>query len=297
MSRVIDSQVLNYFVQPSTMTSIGERADALADVPTSLEELTSVIHGLVVYDIVAADFYGFEIPPSRRDEIHLRPVKALIDHLLDLDDRTLGMARAVERRLVGRCHHFAVLLTAMLRHQGVPARTRCGFGAYFNPGHFEDHWVCEAWRESEQRWVVVDPQLDKVWQDRLGIHDDVLDLPRDQFIVAAEAWTRCRQGAVDPARFGISFAELNGLWYVAGNLVRDLAALNKVEVLPWDVWGCQPQPGNELTSTRLGFFDELASVMRDPDLNLADLRARYDDDWLRVPGEVFNAVRRQPEKL
>jgi hypothetical protein len=31
------------------------------------------------------------------------------------------------------------MLTSILRYQGIPARTRCGFGKYFLPGHFEDH--------------------------------------------------------------------------------------------------------------------------------------------------------------
>ena len=34
-----------------------------------------------------------------------------------------------ERRFVGNCRHFTVLLCAFLRARGVPARARCGFGA------------------------------------------------------------------------------------------------------------------------------------------------------------------------
>ena len=33
-----------------------------------------------------------------------------------------------------------------------------------------------------------------------------------------------------------------GYWFIAGNLVRDLAALNKVELLPWDDWGAMVGP-------------------------------------------------------
>ena len=70
----------------------------------------------------------------------------------------------------------------------------------------------------------------------------MLDVPRDRFLVAGDAWAQCRTGETEPAKFGIVFANLRGLWYVAGNLVRDIAALNKMEMLPWDVLGCQTQP-------------------------------------------------------
>ena len=32
--------------------------------------------------------------------------------------------------------------------QGMPARARCGFGAYFEKGKYVDHWVTEYWNES-----------------------------------------------------------------------------------------------------------------------------------------------------
>ena len=36
------------------------------------------------------------------------------------------------------------------------------------------------------------------------------------------------------AKYGIF--DLRGLWFVAGNVMRDFAALNNMEMLPWDVW-------------------------------------------------------------
>jgi hypothetical protein len=101
-------------------------------------------------------------------------------------------------------------MVSMLREKGVPARARCGFGAYFNPPNYEDHWVCEYWNGVERRWVLADPQFDDVWCKRLDIGHDVLDVPRDQFLVAAEAWEQCRRSERDPERFGIAFAGLRG---------------------------------------------------------------------------------------
>jgi hypothetical protein len=177
----------------------------------------------------------------------------------------------------------------------VPARSRCGFAAYFNPPNFEDHWVCEYWDAQDRRWRLADPQIDDVWRRRLGIHFDTLDLPRTQFLTASDAWRRCRSGQADEQQFGISFAGLRGLWFLAGSLVRDMAALNKMEMAPWDVWGAQPQPRAEFD---LAFFDELAALTRDPERTFAELRRRYDsDDHLRVPPIVFNALNRRPETI
>ncbi|HXW19452.1 MAG TPA: transglutaminase domain-containing protein [Roseiarcus sp.] len=196
--------------------------------------------------------------------------------------------------MLGRCNSFALLLVTMLRAKGVPARSRCGFAAYFNPPNFEDHWTCEYWDAKDRRWRLADPQIDEVWRRRLAIRFDTLDLPRAQFMTAADAWRRCRSGEPDE-RFGISFAGLRGLWFVAGSLIRDMAALNKLEVLPWDVWGAQPRPRQEFD---LAFFDELAALTRDPNDAFAELQRRYaENDGLRVPPTVFNALNQRPEAI
>jgi hypothetical protein len=279
------------------MTSAEQYAPLFDALPSEVSELVRIIQGLVVYDAVSVDFYGFKIPDERQNEIHLRSVAKLLERLLALDGQPLAVARPVEKRLVGRCHHFCLLLVAMLRAKGIPARARCGFGSYFNPPHFEDHWVCEYWNAAERRWALVDAQFDEVWRKKLKITHDILDVPRDRFLVAADAWTRCRAGQADPAKFGIEFVNLRGLWYIAGNLVRDVAALNRMEMLPWDVWGAQPRQNEPLNDDQHAFFDKLAANTRDPDASFEGLRKLYEDDRLRVPGTVFNALLNRAESL
>jgi NADH-quinone oxidoreductase subunit H len=63
----------------------------------------------------------------------------------------------------------------MLRAKGVPARSRCGFGAYFTPGFYEDHWVAEFFDGS--RWRLADAQFDEFQRGRLRIGFDVTDVP------------------------------------------------------------------------------------------------------------------------
>jgi hypothetical protein len=292
------TSTLQFYASESHFTALGRHAAIVSELPDNLNELVKIIHGLIIYDAVASDFYSYELSEERQQAIHIRPIEGVIDGILALEQRPLSLTRPPERRFAGRCHHYARLLVAMLRAMGVPARVRCGFGAYFLPGSYEDHVVCEYWNENERRWVLVDAQLDEVFRERLGFTHDPLDVPRDQFIVAAEAWERCRNGSADPERFGIGFAGLKGLWFVATTLVRDVAALNKVEVLPWDTWGAQPKPGHILSDSELAFFDEVAALTQAPDESFDELRERYtSDDRLLVPKTVFNAIRQRPEAI
>jgi hypothetical protein len=294
----MNQPALEFYARPHGMTSAGQYARLFQDLPSDIRALVQLVQHLVVYDVVAQDYYGVAIPPGREVEIHIRPLEGMLHALVALEDRPLTVARPVHRRLVGRCHHFVLLLVAMLRSNGILARARCGFGAYFNPPSFEDHWVCEYWRPAERRWALADPQFDPTWQTRLGIDHDILDVPRHQFLIAAEAWERCRTGRADPDRFGIDFVKLRGLWFVAGSLVRDVAALNKIEMLPWDVWGSQPRQDATLDDAQLRYFDGLAALTREPDASGAEVRRRYDEDeGLQVPAAVVNALRNRSEPV
>jgi hypothetical protein len=288
---------LDFYVRPAPLTSFGRHAHLLREVPSEVSALVRVVQGLVLHRYMAS-VYGVTIPNEREGEDHIRPVALMLDRILALDPKALDQGRPPERRLVGVCRHFAVLLVALLRAKGVPARVRCGLGAYFNPGYFEDHWVCEYWRAGENRWALADPQFDEIWQRNLKIDHDVLDVPRDRFLVAGDAWARCRAGEADPSKFGICVGNLRGLWFIAGELVRDVAALNKMEMLAWDSWGGMPRPDENLQPQQLAFFDLLAELTRTPDASFDELRRRYaNDERLRVPETVFNSLRNRPEAL
>jgi hypothetical protein len=298
MGVIVKRAALEFYAQAHGMTAAGHYERLLRDLPGDVEALVQLIQHLVIYHVVARDFYQVTVPPARESEIHIRPLEGLLHALAALEGRPLTVARPAHRRLAGRCHHFVLLLVAMLRARGIPARARSGFGAYFNPPYFEDHWVCEYWKDSEHRWALADPQFDHTWKTRLAIDHDVLDVPRSRFLVAGEAWRQCRAGSADPNRFGIDFVKLRGLWFIAGSLVRDVAALNKIEMLPWDVWGAQPRQDATLDQAQLGYFDRLAELTIDPDAFPEQVRARYArEDGLRVPAAVLNALRNRVEGI
>ena len=288
---------LAYYAQPGPMTGAGPHVTALAALPADVAGLATIIQGLAVHQYMA-EAYGFAVPEARKAESHIRHADKILDRILVLDDRPLSTARPAEKRVVGVCHHFALLMTVMLRAKGIPARYRCGFGAFFNPPWFEDHVLCEYWNKADARWIQLDAQLDAVWRGALKFDFAPQDVPRDQFLQSADAWTLCRSGKADPGKFGIFVGDLRGLWFVAASLIRDVAALNKMEMLPWDCWGIMPHPGQELDAGQLAFFDRLAALAADPDASHQELHVLHDEDErVRVPKTVFNALLNRPETV
>lgn len=284
-----------FYARPALMTSAEPYMSALAALPADPGALARVVQGLLLHEHFAPA-YGITLTDVRRSESQIRSVEKMLECILARDARPLSVARPVEERLVGVCRHFSLLGVAVLRAHGIPARARCGFGAYFITGQFEDHWVTEYWNEAQRRWILVDTQIDEVQRPVLNIDFDLLDVPRDRFLVAGDAWARCRAGTADPAKFGI--ANLRGLWFVAGNLLRDLAALNNMEMLPWDVWGAMAGPDDAFTSEQLALLDRLAPLSQAPDASFAETQSVYaGDDRLRVPATVFNALRQRPEAV
>jgi hypothetical protein len=220
----------------------------------------------------------------------------MLSAIFERDEQPLTAARPIEHRLIGVCRHFVVLMAATLRAHGVPARARCGFSTYFDRKMSVDHWVCECWDPGRGRWVLVDPQLDEHQRQMFKIDFSPLDVPRDRFLVAAAAWRRCRAGAADPAKFGIM--DMSGLWFVAGNVFRDFAALNKVEMLPWDMWGAMPAIGGSMTAQQLSLVDALSHLTLDPDATFDLLRHRYEiEPALRVSPTVFNNITQRLESV
>jgi hypothetical protein len=240
-----------------------------------------VVQGLVLH-IFWAERYGVQLTEERTQEVNLRTIRRQLSRLRELSAAPLSEPRPLEQKLVGNCRDFSVLLTAMLRHKGVPARARCGFGAYFWPGHYEDHWVCEYWNTAQGRWVLVDAQLDALQCDALRIPFDPLDVPRDQFVAGGQAWQMCRAGQADPELFGI--LDMHGLWFIRGDLIRDFLAFNKIELLPWDSWTNIATAVHEISSREAVLFDRLAALTLSGDDAFPEIRALYEsDDRLRMP--------------
>ena len=278
--RATDETILSYYRQPGSITDPRKRAHLLDDLPTDVGALCKTLQGVMLH-IFWAESYGVALSDERKAEVQLRWVDRQLARVMELDDRPLTEARPHTHKLVGNCRDFTVMMTAILRHQGVPARARCGFGTYFTPERYEDHWVCEVWDTNEGRWILVDAQLDDHMLGVLKLDFDPLDVPRDRFIVGGKAWRLCRSGEANPDHFGIF--DMHGLWFVRGDLIRDFMAFNKVEVLPWDGgWGhlveVDYETGDEDATLDLDLMDRIAALTLAGNEAFGEIRALYQDD-------------------
>ena len=136
-----------YYASHGAITDPGPRAADFAGLPADVRALTRAVQGLVFHYMADEKILGWRPPKDRLPEIDTRRV------------RPLGEARPPERRLIGCCRDFTVLLCAMARHHRIPVRARVGFARYFVPDFHVDHEIVEWWDSGERRWRPVDPEL------------------------------------------------------------------------------------------------------------------------------------------
>lgn len=259
------------YLTPGVMTELGKSAERVARLPGDFGGIAEVLQGLCIHEFLIG-MYGVDKVDT--ETVHLRRASDLLDTIVSRDPRPLEVAREPADRLATNCRGYTVLATAILRAHGVPARARCGFGAYFTPGFFEDHWVVEYYEDG--RWKRGEAQIDAVQRSAFGIDFDLTDLPEGKFLTGGEAWQLVRRGEADPGRFGLSGINQAGDWWIAGNLVRDVAALDNAESLPWDCWDPMPEPGEPCD---VDLFDRMAAGQVP----------------VTVPATVFSAVRQRME--
>jgi hypothetical protein len=288
-----------YYREHGPMTAPGANAAEFNKLPKDLAKLCEVIQGVVIHRDMAPFLYNLNLSKEQRDDANIRPLAQMLTRIHALDSRPLNSAREPGRRLPIVCRHFSLMLVGMLQTQGIPARARCGFGAYFNEGKFEDHWVCEYWNVGEKRWILVDAQLDALQKKQFKPDFDTLDVPRDEFVIAGDAWQLCRAGRADPKDFGLSMIPgLHGMWFIAGNVVRDFASLNRAPMLPWDVWGMMEMKDDALTEEKKKLLDRVAELTLGGDEAFPQVREIYEsDERLRVPPVVFNVDRNATETV
>ncbi len=255
------------FSKHDAMSHPGAHRYAMASCGDDVAGLCEAVQGLLLHDHYGGLLYG--IPPDgflERSRV-TQPVTTRLDAVLSLDPSPLSQARNVHDREVGTCRDFALLLTSLLREQGMAARVRCGFASYFTPGQMEDHWVCECWVEEERRWARIDAQLDGAHCSHLSIGFDTTDLPADCFVSGVDAWRRVRSDE-DCAVWGKG--EIRELWFIEVNLVRDVLWLLRADSSAWDTWRTSPPACQTMTPDRLAAADNLAAwahrAVRDPAL-------------------------------
>jgi transglutaminase-like putative cysteine protease len=276
----IGDDIARYYAAPSPTSDLSRHAGLLQLLSGTPQEASRWARNAVL-PVREAVRLGLPLTEDRWDDFRTRSVARIVDRVLTRNSAPLSTAREPAERMVANCYHFALLTCAFLRFTQVPARLRYGFVPYLEPGYYEDHCICEVLLGG--RWRRLDPDYG------FGVDDD----DPKTFLGGGEAWRLCRSGDLDPETFGgvdlLGDGEQRGWWYIRNNLVRDYAALCKVELHPWDWWGLMTAQDADRPA---GLIDEIAELMADEDA-WAQRAARFEADPLLRPGakvSVFGDV-------
>ena len=281
-----------FWAEQSSITDPGEFTSLTRDVPATLSAIRAAARGLVFHYRDGGAFADNGISSDRIAEIDTRYAADMLARLAGLAPQPLGDVRLPSQRLVGCCRDFTVLFLTIARAHGMAARARVGFATYFDPGWYIDHVVAEVWDPSSGRWRVADAELgDDHISPAGGAHVDPEDLTSSQFLTGPAAWRACRSRAADPSRFVVDPAlhipATRGWPYVRHNLIHDLAALAKHEMLLWDNWGWTEIDG-ELSPGQLSVLDDLAAATIDSNVPAPAVMSFYEREGLTVPAQVIS---------
>jgi hypothetical protein len=290
---------LDYYAQPDTLTDLSDFKDFTDWLSPDPRVIFQVAQGLIVHDMWLGR-YGIKDRPEQWRNVCTPSANDMLKQVSSLRKVSLSLAvpHSPEERIIACCREFTVLATALFRAKGIPARARCGFALYLaDAGFYEDHWMCEYW--NGKQWVGIDPQIDpfqqSAFQDwarnakdadpsykEMLLSLDPMNLTEQHFITAGLAWKMYREGKADPDKFGISadpkergLETLYGAWFIRGQLLRDFAALNKVEPVPflvrlsfgqdWKPWRLLSAKDKELSESDLKLLDTIADLCVKPD--------------------------------
>lgn len=256
----------------------GEHAALFDQIPPTPEAIGPVVRNLLAHYRADAE----HLPASSRADVDLRWVAAQ----LAVDQQRhpglpLTAERAIGDRLQGCCRDHTLLAVSILRHHGIPARSRVGFADYFREGWHHDHVVAEMY--DGQRWRRFDPEV----APEFGLLPDPLDLatgPDAPFTTAAEAYLGLRDGSLDPSSYGVAPDHpLSGADFVLSELFWELAHRYGDELLLWDGWGAIPPPGESHGEGLLLMLDEVAAQLVAADAGDMAAERALHDRYLRDP--------------
>ena len=269
----------DFYLKQSHITDPEDYADLFDAVPDDIESICKATRNVLNH------YMGdprHKPPQTRWSELDTRYVSKMLEGIIQLDDRPLMEERSSDNRFVGCCRDFTALSVAMMRHKGIPARSRYGTATYFEPGYYWDHVITEYW--NGERWIGVDTQLSHTEERQWDF--DIRDVPQDRFFVAGRGWQLVRDGKEEAAIFGLGSIR-GGLEFIITEMMLDLAALNREEHLCWECWGYSDQNYSGYTEEDYNFLDEVAAVTQD-NASFEAWRNLFKHPKLALPSQVHS---------
>lgn len=267
--------IQDYYKSQGVRTKVED--NAFTDFPKDIKDISTIIQGLLVHPGIL-NLYGLD---NLIDGTSIKTVGDVIDKIKKVNSKSLLENRNPDERVVAICKHFSMFMCSVLREQGIPARTRCGFATYFVKGFYEDHWICEYWNEKENKWNIVDAQINDIQMLGLNLKRDKIDftnLKKGEFFPAGILWKLYRLGLLDGNLCGYSLDEGKvGEYYIRGNMLRDFFALSKIE---YNYSETNKLMGREysLKEEELLILDKIADLTASVDSKFDELRDFYEEN-------------------
>lgn len=286
-----------YYRTHSPMTYLPDTQEIntlIKDLPETVQEIVKTTQNTLLH-IFWAERYGEKLTEKRITEVNIRSAADILRQAYKHKPASLSEKRTPSEKTVGNCRDFTVLTIAFMREKGIPARARCGFGAYFSTPEMKlkyiDHWVVEYWCKEEKRWIMADSQIDAFQREVLKINFDTLNIPHTQFLTGGVAWKMCRENKADPEIFGIM--DMHGMRFIRGDMIRDLAALAKTPLLPWDCWGIMLD--EDIRDLEL--LDRVAETTQPNTEKYVEIMELNTHPYLKVPDAITSWTDDKPVKI
>lgn len=283
---------LDFYKKHSVVTNPEEYGYLFDEIPLNISSVKALLTGLILH-FWDGDIYNYQIPFKRLFDIETRYVSKMLKKIWDLDNTTLMSKRPLDKRIVGSCRDYSTLFCSILRHHGIPARTRVAFATYYFDKYNHDVVILEYWNYEKKRWCLVDTRANEnlIRKHQIKIDFDLLDVPRDKLVVAGLAWQMVRDNKAEADEFGGGNLNKNkGMWYLRDRLIQDFAALNSMEMQLWDTWGLMLKDQKiEDDETQLKYLDKIAQLTINPDKHLKEVINQFEQDIkLKIPQKIIS---------
>lgn len=285
----MEQRILEHYRQTGTFTYAGEYRDYFRSLPDDIPALgrlicTQVIHRTTLHEgnsnanktLLYGDMNRYPWYRMRCEDDVFLTATAIAGELFRLDERGFVNDRQVENKLVVTCRYVSVLMSAVLKAKGIPARSRAGFAPYFREGVSMDHWINQYYSEEQKRWITID--ADGFYEEG-GMPLSQYDMPKDSFDWAAEAYLAVRSKKTDGKRYlyadGLGTCALPAL---VRYLIYDFHALMNQELTYTFLPAYMDGRLDRLTEEELVQLDRLAECLLEPDNNFDELCTIWNRD-------------------
>lgn len=289
---------IEFYKKTSCFTELGLYKNFAQDLPNDIRELCLLQRHQIIHPVAILKTIGNA--RSQTDEAAPKPILTFhgdmtripCDQLLFENERfptalsilaellrrenEYSCKRKIQNKLHLTCREQAILLTAILKAKGIPARVRSGFAPYIsNDGIFHDHWICERFCAEENRWILTDADC---CVENLDF--DFADIPCDKFLFGAQAYLKIRRKELrDEDLEYASVPPTHGMRAALQSLFYDLHSLMNDEIFFWHSPRYIVEKNFVLSQAEFEELDCIANAMFEPSKNFEHIR----DIWERTP--------------